>query len=209
MKIGILGSGAVGQELAKAFASEGHKVWIATRDLTNGKAENLRQELKGVTVCEFATAASEAELAVFCVNWGGARDAVKLVGPKNLAGKVIVDATNPLVPAMNGVGIAPDLPASAGELVQEWFRNGYVVKAFNSVGSEMMYKPKLPQQPTMFIASNHQAAKDTVSEVVRVFGWEVFDAGDIAASRELEALAVLWINHVVRIKDHKHAFKFL
>lgn len=210
MKVGILGSGNVGQALAKGFASEGHEVYLATRESDGDKGTQLKQEIAGVTVCDFAQAAGAAELAVLCTPWDAAADALRLADAgTNLQGKVLIDTNNPIDHHEDGVTPVTNLDSSAGETVQNWLPGSSVVKCFNTTGAANMYKPQFAEAPTMFLCGNDAAAKEQVGSLAQSFGWEVLDAGGIEAARQLEAMAVIWINYMMRVGDPHHAFKML
>lgn len=207
MKIGVLGSGAVGQALAKGFVSEGHEVWLATREPDGEKGEQLKHDHPAAHVTDFATAAKQAEMAVFCVKWAGAEAAAKAVGAENLAGKVVIDTSNIIKPEgdtlLYGSG-----DISAAMQVQRWFPDATIVKAFNTVGASMMYRPELTATPTMFIAGDDADAKRHVNELIAAFGWEPLDTGPLATARDLEAAALIWIRNSA-INGRNHAFKML
>jgi 8-hydroxy-5-deazaflavin:NADPH oxidoreductase len=209
MKIGVLGSGAVGVALTRGLLREGHEVWIATREPESDKAEKLREELDGVTVCDFAQAATHAELAILCVKWVGAKDAVTAAGAENLAGKTVIDTSNVLSPADDGVVYAGH-DQSAAEQVQQWLPTSNVIKAFNTVGAATMYQPDFGgMRPTMFVAGNDAAAKNEVRGLAESFGWEVLDAGSLRLARSLEEMAIVWINNSIKSGSPHHAFKML
>jgi predicted dinucleotide-binding enzyme len=207
MKIGLLGSGNVGQALAKGFLSEEHEVWMATHDPTSEKGTQLKAELKGVNICDFVTAAKEAELAVLCVKWVGAEEVVKLAGPQNLTGKVVIDTSNIIKTEGDSMVYGGD-DKSAAQQVQAWLPDSQVVKAFNTVGAAIMYKPEFSQTPTMFIAGDDPDAKKQVADIAKAFGWEPLDTGGLASARELEAMALVWIRNSAATHE-PHAFKML
>jgi predicted dinucleotide-binding enzyme len=209
MKVGLLGSGNVGQALAKGFINAKHQVYMAMRDPEGEKAQGLKRALPSGTVCDFRTAAQEGELLVLCTPWDAAEDVIKQAGADNLKSKVLIDTINPISRGESGVSVAPSVENSAGEAVQQWLPESKVVKCFNSVGADCMYMPEFPLEPTMFYCGNDTDAKRQVSDIVALFGWEPFDAGDITAARELESLAVLWINNAMRTGERGHAFKML
>jgi predicted dinucleotide-binding enzyme len=198
MRVGVLGSGDVGKALAKGFKAEGHDVCVASReplkkpDLSAWASENEIQ------IDTFDKVAAYGELLVVCTLWAGTENAIQLSGTDNFTDKVVIDTTNPLDLSQKPPGLLLGKDDSAGEQVQRWLPNARVVKAFNSVGSALMYKPQLPGgPPTMFIAGNDTEAKQTVSDVIKSFGWEVADNGGIEGSRELEALCILWVRHAI------------
>jgi 8-hydroxy-5-deazaflavin:NADPH oxidoreductase len=159
----------------------------------------------------FADAAAFGEVVVLSTLWEGTENALKLAGAENLAGKILVDTTNPLDFSK---GMPPRLALgntnSGGEEVQRWAPKAKVVKAFNIVGNAHMVDPKFPGgPPTMFIAGNDADAKKSVTEILTAFGWETIDAGGIEASRLLEPLCILWVDYGVKSGTWNHAFKLL
>ena len=212
MKVGILGSGAVGQTLGAGFLKHGHSVKIGTRDPDDKEIQAWLAKNPQASVGSFAEAARFGELIVLAVLGRAVESAVKLSGD-NFSGKTIIDATNPIADRapVNGVLQFTTGPnESAGEKLQALLPKAYIVKAFNSVGSARMVNPQYEQgPPTMFLCGDSDAAKAKVSEVIRQFGWEPFDCGGIVASRALEPLCMLWCIPGFLRNQWTHAFKVL
>jgi predicted dinucleotide-binding enzyme len=209
MRIGILGSGNVGRALTKGFLAEGHEVWLATRKPDGDKATLLRDEHPGVQVADFEAVAKHCELAILATPWEAATDMLKLAGPHHLDYKTVIDTNNAIRSHKDGVEQVVELSNSAGEVIQYLLPRSHVVKCFNTTGANNFYKPQFDSQPTMFLCGDNEEAKQQVSELVRTFGWEPLDAGGIAAARQLEAMAVVWINHAIHSGERHHAFKML
>jgi 8-hydroxy-5-deazaflavin:NADPH oxidoreductase len=213
MKIGIFGTGDVGRTLANGFLATGHQVMMGSREAANEKALAWATEAgagSAASVGTFAEAAKFADVVVLAVAWAGAENALKLAGAENLAGKVVIDAINPLTFGARGLELAIGHTDSAGEQVQRWLPGARVVKAFNSVGYAQMFKPDFPGgPPDMFICGNDDAAKKTVTDILMSFGWSIIDIGGIEGARLLEPLCVLWIDYAMRAQSHSHAFKLL
>lgn len=212
MKVAILGTGAVGQSLAKGFADLGHQVIIGTRDAAADKAKAAVTAVgRNVTGATFADAAKQADIAVLATVWTGAENALKLAGADNLAGKLVIDVTNPLDLSAGTPRLAVGHSDSAGEQVQRWLPKSKVVKAFNIITAAHMVKPKIAGgPPTMFIAGNDAEAKQKVAEYLTAFGWEdIVDIGGIEGARLLEPLAMLWITYGFRTNTWTHAFRLL
>jgi predicted dinucleotide-binding enzyme len=211
VKVGILGSGAVGQALGRGFvAKRGDEVMIGSR--SPEKVDDWVAEIGGgASAGSVEDAASFAELAVLATGWSGTESAIGLAGPDNLAGKVVIDVTNPLDHSGDGPPtLAVGHTDSGGEQVQRWLADSKVVKAFNIVGNPYMVDPDLPGgPPTMFICGDDEGAKGEVTRVCEDFGWPVSDLGGIENSRYLEPLAMVWIVHGIRGKSFDHAFKLL
>ena len=212
MRIGVIGSGVVGQVLAAGFLRHGHQVMLGTRDPQKPGIQKWLKEHKGAQAGTFAETARFADLAVLATMGSGAENAIRLAGPDNLAGKVILDTTNPIAgPPVDGVlpfSTGPN--ESLGEKVQAAAPQSHVVKAFNSVGNAQMVNPHYEQgTPTMFYCGNDSGAKAKVAEILTQFGWEPFDCGAITASRALEPLCILWCLPGFLRNQWNHAFKVL
>lgn len=142
-----------------------------------------------------------------------AADALRAAGAANLAGKPVIDATNPIAdsPPTNGVlKFFTNLDESSMERLQREFPDARFVKAFNSVGNAHMVEPQFTGgKPTMFICGNDEAAKRTVSGILDQFGWETADMGKIEAARAIEPLCMLWCIPGLLRHQWNHAFKLL
>ncbi|MDE3150248.1 MAG: NAD(P)-binding domain-containing protein [Acidobacteriota bacterium] len=211
MKIGILGSGDVAKALAGGFLKHGHKVMMGTR--TEDKLVAWAKEHPGVAVASFATVAAFGDLVVLAVRGRAAAEALRLAGARNLAGKPVMDATNPIAdaPPVNGVlKFFTTLNESLMEKLQREFEGAHFVKAFNSVGVACMVDPQFAGgRPTMFICGNSDTAKQTVSRIAGEFGWDTADMGKAEAARAIEPLCMLWCIPGFLRNDWTHAFKLL
>lgn len=211
MKIGIIGSGNVATTLAAGFLKHGHEVMLGSRDLSKF-ADFLKQNPKAKTG-SFADAATFGAVVVLAVKGDAARAAVDLAGAENLAGKTVIDATNPIAAAPPTDGVLKfftNLDQSLMEQLQAAHPRAHFVKAFNSVGAAAMVNPSFKGgKPSMFIAGNDAAAKRTVSTILDQFGWEVEDMGGAAAARAIEPLCMLWCIPGFAKNDWFHAFKML
>jgi len=211
MKVGILGSGDVAKTLGAGFLKHGHAVLLATRDAT--KLTEWLAKHPSARIGSFADAAKFGEIVVLAVKGDAALDAVSLAGAPALAGKVVIDATNPIAPAppVNGVlKFFTSLDESLMERLQTAYPSVRFVKAFSSVGNARMVNPVYAAgRPTMFICGNDAAAKQTVSGVLDQFGWESLDMGSVEAARAIEPLCILWCIPGFLRNEWTHAFKVL
>jgi len=211
MKVGVLGSGNVAKVLAGGFIKHGHQVMLGTRD--TAKLRDFLAQHKGAQAGSFAEAAKFGELVVLAVKGTVALEAAKAAGAENLAGKPVMDATNPIAeaPPTNGVlKFFTNLDESLMERLQRAFPDAHLVKAFNSVGNAMMINPQYKAgQPTMFICGNDDKAKATVRGVCDQFGWDVADMGKAEAARAIEPLCMLWCILGFGRNEWTHAFKLL
>lgn len=209
MKVGIIGSGDVGKKLGDSFVDLGHSVKIGTRDTTK-LAEWASKHGNRASAGSFADAAAFGDIIVVATSWAGTASALDMANPKNMAGKIVIDVTNPLDFSTMPPKLAVGNTDSAGETVQRLLPEARVVKAFNIVGNPHMYKPNFSEgRPTMFICGNDDSAKKMVTDLLTSFGWESIDIGGIEGSRLLEPLAMLWITYYFRTGTGNHAFKLL
>jgi predicted dinucleotide-binding enzyme len=210
MKIGILGTGIVGQTLAAKLDELGHDVMMGTRDVAQTLARNepnqyglppfsvWQSEHRGVRVATFAEAAQHGEVVFNATNGMGALNALRLAGEQNLNGKVLIDAANPLDFSR---GMPPTLSVcntdSEAEQIQRALPAAKVVKALNTMSAALMVNPGLVNggDHTLFLCGNDAAAKAQVTGWLKEwFGWrDVLDLGDITSARGMEMYLPLWL----------------
>lgn len=210
MKIGVIGSGQVGQALADGFLKHGHEVMRGSRDaakLASWKAGAGDKASTG----DFAATARFADVVVLAVKGTAAEEAVALCGA-GLDGKPVLDATNPIAdaPPTNGVlSFFTTFDESLMERLQKKAPAARFVKAFSCVGNALMVDPALGSRPTMFICGNDAAAKETTRGILDSFGWDTEDMGSVEAARAIEPLCILWCIPGFLRNDWMHAFKVL
>ena len=209
-KIGVLGSGMVGETLANGFLKHGYEVMRGSRE--PAKLAEWKQKAGGTAATgTFAEAARFGEIIVLAVK-GGAADAVVSQCGSALIGKTVLDATNPIADAPPKDGMVQfftTLNDSLMERLQAQAPGAKFVKAFSSVGAGLMVNPKLPSAPSMFICGNDAGAKEETRTILTQFGWETEDMGAAPAARAIEPLCILWcIPGFVR-NDWMHAFKMI
>jgi predicted dinucleotide-binding enzyme len=212
LKIGVLGSGDVGRVLGSGFAALGHDVKLGSRDPKSEKvAAWVEKTGAHASAGTFAEAAAFGDALILATLWSGTESALQLAGADNLAGKPLMDATNPL--AFSGKGpptLAIGHTDSAGEQVQRWAPKANVVKCFNIVGNPHMVNPTFPVgAPDMFICGDDEGAKSSVTALCKELGWPTIDMGGIEASRLLEPLALIWIQYYFRTGSGNHAISML
>jgi predicted dinucleotide-binding enzyme len=199
MRIGIMGSGVVGQALARGLARHGHEVRIGTR----------KDAVEDLPVGSPADVVEDAELVFLSVLGTAAVEVATGVGDQ-LRGKVLVDTTNPLDFSSGQPGLFVGHTDSLGEQVQRAVPEAHVVKAYNTVGNTLMVDPDLPGgPPSMFIGGDSDEAKAAVTTLLTETGWDVVDLGGIQASRYLEPMCVAWVLHGARTGTWDHAFRLL
>ena len=211
MKIGIIGSGDVAKTLAAGFLKHGHEVSVGTREA--GKLADFAKANPKAKIGSVADAAKFGETVVLAVRGTAASKALESAGAANLAGKTVIDVTNPIAdaPPVNGVlKYFTSLDGSLMEQLQKQFASAHFVKAFNSVGSAAMVNPQFKGgKPSMFIAGNDAGAKKIVEGILDQFGWEVEDMGGAEGARAIEPLCILWCIPGFARNDWFHAFKVL
>jgi predicted dinucleotide-binding enzyme len=211
-KVGIIGSGIVGQTLANGLVVHGYDVTIGSN--TPGKRDDLRAKIQGkAAVGSFEDAARFGEIVVLATKGTAADAAVRSAGIANLSGKTVIDTTNPIddAPPVNGVlqYFTPQND-SLMEQLQRLAPEAHFVKAFNSVGNALMVNPDFGGvKPTMFICGNDEGAKREVKGILERFGFDAADMGAVEAARAIEPLCILWCIPGFRQNRWMHAFKLL
>jgi 8-hydroxy-5-deazaflavin:NADPH oxidoreductase len=211
MKIGVLGTGDVGKSLAKAFLALGHDVKMGARSAGNEKAQAFAKEAgEKASAGTFAEAAAFGEVVLLCTLGMANQEALQAAGLDNLRGKLLIDTTNPLDFSGGKPGLGITGADSAGERVQKLVPGARVVKAFNTVGNTLMFRPQLPGgPPDMFICGNDAEAKKQTAGILKDFGWDVIDLGGIESSRYLEAMCIVWVQAAMKLGTWNLAFKML
>ena len=211
MKIGIIGSGVVGQTLGQGFAAQGHAVKIGSRTPNSEKLSAWRKNVHGdLSTGTFAEAAGYGELIVFAPLGSAADSVIDLAGIKNFSGKVVIDTTNAL-DFSKGMppGLFTGVNDSLGERIQRKLPTAKVVKCFNTVPNSRMTSPG-DKTAEMLICGNNADAKQQVVQILRQFGWAgAIDIGGIGEAFWLEALVPLWVRTANSLNSWNTMFKVL
>ena len=192
MKIGIIGSGNVGGALGQRWAAAGHDIKFGARDTAKPELVALVRKIGArASAGSVAEAAAFGDVLVLTTPWNGTRAAIESAG--DVAGKIVVDCTNPLKADLSGLSIGLD--TSAAEQVAQWAKGARVVKCFNTTGAENMVSPLFgSDRAVMFLAGDDDAAKAVVGKLGEELGFEMVDAGRLEIARLLEPVAMLWIH---------------
>jgi len=181
MRIGVLGSGMVGGGIARKLASLGHDVMMGSRS-----AGSKADEFPGIKV---GTAPEAAAHGQWVVNALPGETSLHVLGQCEIDGKILIDIGN------YDISVDQPIPTPLGEAIQKAHPKARVVKTLNSVSAHLMVDPgNLQQRHSVLIASNDEAAKREVTELLRAFGWQdIVDLGDLGACRAMEQLIPLWM----------------
>src|SRR5262245_3834389 len=197
MKIGILGTGMVGEALGTKLVALGHHVTMGSRTPNNENAARWAKK-NGVNASQgtFADAATFSELVFLCTKGEVTLEVVRSAGASAFDGKVVVDVSNPLDFSR---GMPPLLllcnTDSLGEQVQKTLPTAKVVKTLNTVNCEVMVDPAKGGHPTMLLCGNDADAKANIVALLKSLGWkDIIDLGDITKSRATEMLLPLWLS---------------
>jgi predicted dinucleotide-binding enzyme len=199
MKIGVFGTGMVGNAIATRLVGLGHEVMMGSRTADNEDAAQWASAVgEGASQGTFAEAAGFGELLFNCTNGEGSLAALGSARPEDLAGKVLVDVANPLDFSQ---GRPPSMfvsnTDSLGEQIQREFPETRVVKSLHTMNCEVMVDPaKVPGEHDVFVCGNDEAAKAEVRELLESFGWpagSIVDLGEISSARGTEMYVALWL----------------
>lgn len=196
MRIAVLGTGAVGRTLARAFSDLGHDVVVGTRD--PGKTSRREEWAgSGIPLEPLETVATEAELVVNATNGQASLAVLEKVGVDNLAGKVLLDVANPLDFSQ---GFPPTLAVkdtdSLAEQIQRAHPEAHVVKSLNTVTARVMVNPGSVGEgdTTVFVAGDEASARAVVKELLAALGWrDVIELDGLHNARGLEMWLSLWV----------------
>ena len=194
MKIGVLGTGMVGQTLGAKLVAMGHDVMMGGRSPDNEKVQAFVAKTGG-RPGTFADAAAFGDLVIHCTRGDTAIEVLRQAGAGNLKGKVLIDISNPLDFSK---GFPPSLSISntdsLGELIQRTLPDTHVVKTLNTVTAAVMVNPAMIHgNHTVFVSGNDKPAKGKVMDLLRAFGWQaIIDLGDITSARATEQMLPLW-----------------
>jgi 8-hydroxy-5-deazaflavin:NADPH oxidoreductase len=211
-KIGIVGSGIVGQTLANGFVKHGYDVMLGTNSAS--KREQLRDKTNGkAKIGSFEDAAKFGDVVVLATKGLAAEVALNAAGIANLKGKTVIDTTNPIAdaPPVNGVlQYFTSVNGSLMERLQQLAPEAHFVKSFSCVGNALMVNPDFNGiRPTMFICGNDDGAKSEVKTILDQFGFDVADMGAVEGARAIEPLCILWCIPGFLSNSWSHAFKLM
>ena len=211
MKVGVLGTGDVGKSLAAGFIATGHSVMMGSRTHANPAAKEWSDEAGDeASTGTFADAAGYGDIVVVATKGAALTEMVEMAGPAKFSGKVVIDVTNPLDFSKGTPDLAIKGDDSGGETLQRLLPDAKIVKAFNIVNHALMFRPELPGgPPDMFIAGNDAKAKETVTGILKDFGWPTIDLGGIHSARWLEAMTMAWVMAGMATQNWRQAFKLL
>lgn len=203
MRLGIVGAGHVGGTLGRLLESQGHDVRFGVRDPKSESGGGLPHDRTG-TVAEVA---AFGDVILLATPWEATPNALQAAG--DLAGKTVIDCTNPLLPDLSGLSIGTT--TSGGEEVAKLIPGAKVVKCFNTLGYTILANPDFGGvNASMLFCGDDAGAKRIVSELGNQLGLDMIDAGPLSQSRWLEAMAMLWISMAYKYGgSQRSAFKLL
>ena len=213
MRVGIIGSGGVSQNLGAGFLAKGYEVIIGTRDPKATLAKNapdamgtppMSAWLKAnpkAKVVTMAEAAKSGEVLVLAVHGQNVAEAIKAAGPDNLAGKLVLDTSNPLEFGANGAHKPKSIPDSCMQVAQRAAPKAKFVKAWNCTPGHLMVNPKVPGGGDQLICGDDAQAKAQATKILTEFGWGVADVGDSSMAPYVEGMGLAVINQAVKTND--------
>jgi predicted dinucleotide-binding enzyme len=216
MKYAVLGTGLAGRTIAGRLAELGHEAMVGTRDpeatRTRSEYADWAAAHPGVGLVTYADAAAAADIVVNATNGAAAIDVLTLAGSDRLAGKVLIDVSNPLDFSQ---GMPPTLLVkdtdSLAEQIQRAFPQARVVKTLNTMNAEVMVHPDVLSDPgTVFVSGNDPDAKEAATQLLSEFGHtDVIDLGDLSTARGAEMLLPIWVRLMGLMGTARFNFKIV
>ena len=196
MKIGILGTGRVGQALGQGWLASGHEVTFGTRRDLEQRRQDLTELLgQSVTTLTQEQCIAQSEVLVLAMPWPAAQELIQQTPDDPCP--IVIDCLNPLSPDLSGLVVPAG--SSTAEILQNSAPHLPVVKAFNCASSGTLADPSYPgTTPTMLFCGNDEAAKEVVDSLIEEIGFEGVDVGDLTMAQHLESLALLTIKMSIK-----------
>ncbi len=192
MKIAVIGYGNVGRSLGLGWAKKGHDVLFGVRDVEKPEVRAFHASQSGIVIEPVSQAIDEADTILLATPYEAAKKVVETAG--DLAGKVVLDCTNPIGP---GLVLTVGLTTSGAEEIAKLARGASVVKSFNTTGWENLAHSTYPGygglRPIMFVCGDDERAKAKVCRLAEDLGFEPYDWGPLSGARYLEPMAMVWI----------------
>lgn len=200
LQIAFIGYGNVGAPLADHLQRAGHTVTLAARDAASDSVKKAQARNAALRTAPPTEAVSRADVVFLATPFNANEAALREVSGA-LAGKVLIDCTNPVAPGLkHGLGSAQ----SGSEMVQKLVPDAKVVKAFSIYGFENFENSAYPGygvKPVMMFCGDDEGAKATASGLIAELGWEPLDVGGLVQALHLEHMTLLWVR-MVRMKGH-------
>jgi NADPH-dependent F420 reductase len=186
MRIAVIGAGNVGGAIARGAAGAGHTIVVTARDVEH--ARTVADAVGGQVASSNAAAVEAADVVVLAVPYGAVEPVAEEIAAA-VAGKIVIDVTNPLRPDLSGLAVTD---RSAAEVIQERLPNASVVKAFNTVLAANQAEPVLDGVALDgYVAGDDPAGKKVVAELLADMGYRPVDVGELGTARALEHMALL------------------
>ncbi len=192
MNLGFIGTGNVGATLAKKLGQKGHSVFLGSRAPTKLAMKDLVASI-GPTAqaLTMQQAVDHSDIIFLATPWDVTEEVITKL--EHLSGKIIIDCTNPIKRDLSGLSVG--LTSSGGELVQSWAEKAKVVKAFNTVGFNIMANPIIEgRRSILYFCGDCADSKIKVQHIIQELDFDPIDAGPLSTARLLEPFALLWIN---------------
>jgi 8-hydroxy-5-deazaflavin:NADPH oxidoreductase len=195
MKIAIIGLGNVGKTLAQSWSQKSHEIFIGARNESDTETLKFGKSINA-TICSPVTAVESCDVILLSVPWSAISSLAEQLPLQN---KIVIDCTNPLKPDLSGLSVGTT--TSGGEILQELAPAAKVVKAFNTVGFNVMANPVFQgRKVVLTFCGNDAEAKKTVMQLIEDIGFEPMDMGPLSSARLTEPFALLWIHAAMKFR---------
>ena len=205
--VAVIGTGDMGDSLGPRFAELGYRVVYGSRHPESDKVQALaRKTAANASATTQMAAAQQADIVLALVPWPAMETVARSLG--DLDGKIVIDVSMPFEQGEDGY---PKhlLETSSAEMIQGWNPGAKVVKAFATLGSQVIDNPMVEGGVvTVPIASDHRDAKEKVAGIVAAMGLDPVDFGPLRMAREIEILQMIYMIPLVQNRPEHWEFYF-
>lgn len=205
--VAVIGTGDMGDSLGPRLAKLGYRVIYGSRSPDSNSVQALVKVTgNGASATTPMEAAQQGDMVLLLVPWPAMETVAQSLG--DLSGKIVVDVSMPFDQGDDGY---PKhlLESSSAELIQGWNPGAKVVKAFATMGSQIIDDPTDVDGPVSIpIASNHKDAKEKVAGIAAAMGLDPVDFGPLRMSRAIEIMQMIYMIPLSQNRPQNWEFYF-
>jgi len=204
--LALIGTGDFGNSFGPRLAALGYPIVYGSRNPESDKVKALLKKTgHGSTATTQKDAAQQGDIVMLLLPWPAMETITQNLG--DMSGKVMIDVSWPPVKLTDDGYYVVTIDTSSAEMIQNWNPGAMVVKAFGTLGSNIIDDPLMAGGPvTVPIASDHAIAKEKTAALAVALGLDPVDAGPLHMARNIEAMMLLY--YVPYVQGRKMGWEF-